>query len=76
MPLAVALSALIAGILLAIAPAMLIHDDPTMGIIDPHGDSDANSGNQALGRVRERNKWGETEAERHCQVNHDHDQYC
>ena len=47
MPLAVALSALIAGILLAIAPVMLIHDDPTMGIIDPHGDSDVNGGNQA-----------------------------
>ena len=47
MPLVVALSTLIVGILLAIAPAMLIHDDPTMGIVDSHGDSDVNGGNPA-----------------------------
>jgi hypothetical protein len=47
MPLVVALSTLIVGILLAIAPAMLIHDDPTMGIVDSCGDSDVNGGNPA-----------------------------
>jgi hypothetical protein len=40
MPLAVALSALIVGMLLAITPAMLIHDDSIMETVDAHGDSD------------------------------------
>ena len=47
MPLVVALATLIVGILLAIAPAMLIHDDHAMGIVDSHGDSDVNDGNPA-----------------------------
>jgi ABC-type uncharacterized transport system ATPase subunit len=45
MPLVIALSALVVGMLLAIAPAMLMQDDPTMGIVDAHGDSDVNGGN-------------------------------
>ncbi len=44
MPFAIALSALIIGMLLAIAPAMLIHDDPTMEDADFRGDSDVNVG--------------------------------
>lgn len=48
MPLVVALSTLIVGILLAIAPAMLIHDDPTMEIVDSHGDSDVNGWESGL----------------------------
>jgi hypothetical protein len=38
MPLVVALSALIVGMLLAVVPAMLIHDDAAVGIVDFHGD--------------------------------------
>ena len=47
MPLVIALSALIVGILLAIVPAILIHDDPIMGIVDSHSDNDVNGGNPA-----------------------------
>ena len=47
MTLVVALSALVVGMLLAIAPAMFVHNDTTMRIVDAHGNSEVDGGNPA-----------------------------